>query len=205
MTGGAGLGSDLPFSCRCGAVKGVIEKAGPREGDFVVCHCTDCQTFANRFDAGDRVMDEQDAGTPLYQSRCARMRIESGVDELRCIHLTEEATLRWYAGCCDTPLFNSYKNGKIPYVTTLVGNCDEGLRTRLLGEPIGHLFVDDDPACTGPVRRLSMNTLMRRFFVRMVKDIVSGDRRRSALFDPETLEPVSTPMRLTKDNTAHVG
>ena len=205
MTGGAETGSDLPFSCRCGAVKGVIEKAGPREGDFVVCHCTDCQTFANRFDAGDRVMDEQDAGTPLYQSRCARMRIESGVDELRCIHLTEEATLRWYAGCCDTPLFNSYKNGKIPYVTTLVGNCDEGLRTRLLGEPIGHLFVDDDPACTGAVHRLSMNTLMRRFFVRMVKDIVSGDRRRSALFDPETLEPISTPTRPAKETSINVG
>ena len=205
MTGGAGSGSDLPFSCRCGAVKGVIEKAGPREGDFVVCHCTDCQTFANRFDAGDRVMDEQDAGTPLYQSRCARMRIESGLDELRCIHLTEGPTLRWYAGCCDTPLFNSYKNGKIPYVTTLVGNCDEGLRTRLLGEPIGHLFVDDDPACTGPVRRLSMNTLMRRFFVRMVKDIVSGDRRRSALFDPKTLEPIAPPMHATKEPIAHVG
>ena len=205
MTGGAETGSDLPFSCRCGAVKGVIEKAGPREGDFVVCHCTDCQTFANRFDAGDRVMDEQDAGTPLYQSRCARMRIESGVDELRCIHLTEEATLRWYAGCCDTPLFNSYKNGKIPYVTTLVGNCDAEARTRLLGEPIGHLFVDDDPACTGPVRRLSMNTLMRRFFVRMVKDIVSGDRRRSALFDPETLEPISTPTRPAKETSINVG
>ena len=140
----AGPGSDLPFSCRCGAVKGVIERAGPREGDFVVCHCTDCQTFANRFDAGDRVMGDQDAGTPLYQSRCARMRIESGRDRLRCIHLTEEATLRWYAGCCDTPLFNSYKNGKIPYVTTLVGNCDAGARARMLGEPIGHLFVDDD-------------------------------------------------------------
>ena len=205
MTGGAGSGSDLPFSCRCGAVTGVIEKAGPREGDFVVCHCTDCQTFANRFDAGDRVMNEQDAGTPLYQSRCARMRIESGLDELRCIHLTEGPTLRWYAGCCDTPLFNSYKNGKIPYVTTLVGNCDEGLRTRLLGEPIGHLFVDDDPACTGPVRRLSMNTLMRRFFVRMVRDIVSGDRRRSALFDPETLEPIAAPAHARKEEIAHVG
>ena len=198
------MSADLPFTCRCGAVRGEIENVGPRAGDFVVCHCTDCQAFANRFDAGDRLFGDG-AGTLLYQSRCARMRIESGVDELRCIHLTEEATLRWYAGCCDTPLFNSYKNGKIPYVTTLVGNCDAEARTRLLGEPIGHLFVDDDPACTGPVRRLSMNTLMRRFFVRMVKDIVSGDRRRSALFDPETLEPVSTPMRLTKDNTAHVG
>ena len=196
---------DLPFSCRCGAVKGVIEKASPREGDFVVCHCIDCQTFARRFDAGDRVMDEQDAGTPLYQSRCARMRIESGLDRLRCLHLTDKPTLRWYAGCCDTPLFNSFKNGKIPYVTTLVGNCDAQDRQRLLGEPIGHLFVDDDPRCTEPVPRLSMNTLMRRFFVRMVKDIVSGDRRRSALFDPQTLEPIAAPARPTKEDIAHVG
>lgn len=196
---------DLPFSCRCGAVKGVIGKAGPREGDFVVCHCTDCQTFARRFDAGDRVMDEQDAGTPLYQSRCARMRIESGLDRLRCLHLTDKPTLRWYAACCDTPLFNSFKNGKIPYVTTLVGNCDAQDRQRLLGEPIGHLFVDDDPTCTEPVPRLSMNTLMRRFFVRMVKDIVSGDRRRSALFDPRTLEPIAAPARPTKEDIAHVG
>ena len=199
------MSDDLPFSCRCGAVKGVIEKATPREGDFVVCHCTDCQALANRFDTADRVLRDNDAGTPLYQSRCARMRIERGRDELRCLHLTEKPTLRWYAGCCDTPLFNTFNTGKIPYVTTLVGNCDADARTRMLGEPIGHLFVEDDPACTGPVRRLSMNTLMRRFFVRMVKDIVSGDRRRGALFDPETLEPVSTPLRLTKETTAHVG
>lgn len=204
MTDDAGSGSDLPFSCRCGAVRGAIEKAIPREGDFVVCHCTDCQTFANRFDAADRIFGA-DAGSLLYQSRCARIRIERGIDELRSLHLTEGPTLRWYAKCCDTPLFNSFKNGKLPYITTLIGNCDAEARARLLGEPIGHLFVDDDPTCTEPVRRLSMNTLMRRFFVRMVKDIVSGDRRRSALFDPKTLEPIAAPMHATKEPIAHVG
>lgn len=194
----------LPFSCRCGAVRGAIEKATAREGDFVVCHCTDCQAFANRFDAGDRLFGAG-AGTLLYQSRCARMRIKQGLEELRCLHLTEGPTLRWYAGCCGTPLFNSFKNGKVPYVTTLVGNCDADERTRMLGEPIGHLFVDDDPTCPEPVRRMSENALMRRFFVRMVKDILSGDRRRSHLFDSRTLDPISVPTRPAEDTTAHVG
>ena len=198
------MSADLPFSCRCGAVKGVIEKAGPREGDFVVCHCTDCQTFARRFQAEDRVTGD-DAGTLLYQSRCARMRIAQGRGELRCLHLTDKPTMLWFARCCGTPLFNSYKNGKLPYVTTLVGNCEADDRERLLGEPIGHLFVDDDPHCTGQVRRMAMHTLMRRFFVRMLKDILSGDRRRSALFDSRTLEPISSPEHPTEDTMAHVG
>ena len=197
------MSDQLPFSCRCGSVRGRIEKATPREGDFVVCHCTDCQTFATRFDAGERVMD-LNAGTPLYQSRCARVRIEQGLGEMRCVHLTEKPTLRWYAQCCDTPLFNTFATGKVPYVTTLVGNCDEGLRTRLLGEPIGHLFVDDDPNDVGDVRHLPMATLMRHFFIRMVKDILSGDRRRSPLFDPRTLEPIVAPARTIKDPLAHV-
>ncbi|GAB5349513.1 DUF6151 family protein [Alteriqipengyuania sp. 357] len=204
MTGAPGSNSDLPFSCRCGAVKGAIEKAGPRNGDFVVCHCTDCQAFANRFDAAERVMDEN-AGTPLYQSRCARMRIEHGLGELGCVHLTDKPTLRWYARCCDTPMFNTFGNGKIPYVTTLAGNCDAGLRARLLGEPVGHLFVEDDPHDLGPVDRMPMSKLMRRFFVRMVKDILSGNRRRSPLFDSRTLEPISTPTRLSKETVINVG
>ena len=134
----------------------------------------------------------------------ARGRIEQGLGEMRCVHLTEKPTLRWYAQCCDTPLFNTFATGKVPYVTTLVGNCDEGLRTRLLGEPIGHLFVDDDPNDVGDVRHLPMATLMRHFFIRMVKDILSGDRRRSPLFDPRTLEPIVAPARTIKDPLAHV-
>jgi|TARA_R100000049_G_C1949772_1_gene96769 hypothetical protein len=200
----AGPGSDLPFSCRCGSVEGVIAKASPRTGDFVVCHCTDCQAFANRFDSALRIMDGN-AGTPLYQSRCARMRIEHGLGELRCLHLTDKPTLRWYAQCCGTPMFNTFRNGKIPYVTTLTGNCDAGLRAHLLGEPIGHLFVEDDPNDLGPVNRMPMSKLMRRFFVRMVKDILSGDRRRSPLFNSRTLEPISTPTKPARDTLTNVG
>jgi hypothetical protein len=39
----------------------------------------------------------------------------------------------------------------------------------------------------------------------MVKDILSGDRRRSHLFDSRTLDPISVPTRPAEDTTAHVG
>ncbi|MBQ1498542.1 MAG: hypothetical protein IIZ38_09525 [Sphingomonas sp.] len=138
-------------------------------------------------------MLDQNAGTALYQSRCAKMRIVTGRDQLSCLHLTNKPTLRWYARCCDTPMFNTYRNGRIPYITTLVANCDSDQRERILGSPIGHLFTNE---ATGDVRHLiplSMAKLMRRFFRRMIVDIFAGDRRRSELFDPVTLDPVASP------------
>jgi hypothetical protein len=187
--------ADLPFSCACGEVQGWIAQAGPKEGDHVVCHCTDCQYFATHFGAGSRILDAA-GGTSLYQSRCARMHLSKGRDKLACVHLTEKPTLRWYAACCNTPMFNTYAHGRIPYVTTLTANCDSARRVALLGPAIGHLFTKDAIADPGDVTRMSMAKLMRRFFRRMVQDLVSGDRKRSALFDPATLQPIAKPYRL---------
>lgn len=189
------MANTLRFRCECGTVTGTVERATPDQGDHVVCHCVNCQAFARRFDAAERVLDAQD-GTALYQSRCARVRIDSGRDRLACLHLTEKPTLRWYAACCDTPMFNTYANGKIPYVTTLLGNCEES-GVAALGPPLGHLFLDDTQAETAGLKPLSMGRLMRRFLGRMIKDIFSGDRRRSAFFDGKTLKPIATPQRLS--------
>lgn len=186
---------DLPFACLCGAVRGTLAGAGPRAGDHVVCHCTDCQAFATRLGQAARVLD-RNAGTALYQTRCAAMRIAAGTDRLACLHLTEKPTLRWYAACCDTPMFNTYKNGRIPYITTLVANCDPERRDALLGPPIGHLFTKEATGDVGDLRPVSMLALMRRYSGRMIADILAGDRRRSALFDPLTLDPIAEPVRV---------
>lgn len=186
---------DLPFSCACGAVAGTLIKPGPSVGDHVVCHCTDCQAFAIRLGAGDRVLD-QHAGTALYQGRCATMRLSTGREQLACLHLTEKPTLRWYARCCTTPMFNTYRNGNIPYITTVVANCDQGRRELLLGQPIGHLFTDEATGDASMLSRLPMAKLMRRFLWRMIFDVVVRDRRRSELFDPVTLDPIVAPRRL---------
>lgn len=183
---------DLIFSCRCGSFAGTLSKPGPHVGDHVVCHCTNCRAFAQRLHAADRILD-QNGGTALYQGRCATMQITNGRDKLACFHLTEKPTLRWYAQCCDTPMFNTYKNGRIPYITTLVANCEPDQRERLLGPPIGHLFTNEATGDASQLRRLKMAKLMRRFLQRMIFDIITGDRRRAALFDSATLEPISSP------------
>lgn len=183
---------DLSFSCACGSVTGKLIKAGPSAGDHVVCHCTDCQAFPTRLGAADRILDEH-AGTALYQGRCAAMRLSTGRDQLACLHLTDKPTLRWYARCCATPLFNTYRNGRIPYITTLVANCDPKERELVLGQPIGHLFTDEAKGDASQLNRLTMAKLMRRFFWRMIADMICRDRSRSELFDPITLDPIVVP------------
>lgn len=190
--------SDLSFACACGAVTGTLTDVGPAQGDHVICHCTDCQDLTHYLGHAARILDAR-GGTSLYQSRCARMTIRSGREQLACVHLTDKPTLRWYAVCCRMPLFNSYRNGKIPYITTQLAACDPVARERLTGAPLGHLFTADGIGDTSALPKMSMGQLMRRFFPRMVRDMLSGDRRRCELFDARTLEPVSTPHRLTAE------
>ncbi len=192
------MSSDLPFACTCGTITGTLIDVGPDQGDYVICHCTDCQGLTHYLDHADRVLDAH-GGTSLYQSRCARMTIRSGREQLSCVHLTDKPTLRWYAACCRMPLFNSYRNGRIPYITTQLAACDPAMRDRLTGPPLGHLFTEDGIGDTSALPNMSMGRLMRRFFPRMIRDMLSGDRRRCELFDAKTLEPIATPHRLTTE------
>lgn len=187
--------SRLNFSCVCGAVTGDLRDVGAASGDHVVCHCTDRQNFARCLHAHDRVLDEA-GGTALYQGRCATMRINTGRDQLACFHLTRKPTLRWYAACCKTPMFNTYATGRIPYITTLVINCDPERRSDRLGPIKGHLFVREATGDASDLQQMSTLKLMRRFFVRMLADIASGDRRRSELFKAVSLLPIARPKDL---------
>ena len=188
------MASDLSFACDCGTVTGTL-RVTAGEGDHVVCHCTDCQNLTHHLDHA-QLLDAH-GGTPLYQTRCARMRIDTGREQLACLHLTDAPTLRWYAACCRTPLFNSFKNGKLPFITILTAACDPARREQIFGQPRGHLFTQDAIGDASHLPKMGTPTLMRRFFVRAMKDILSGDRRKAALFDAKTLEPVATPHRLT--------
>lgn len=193
----------MTFSCACGTVAGFIADFGPKQGDYVYCHCTDCQAVPKLLGAEERVL-ERLGGTALYQTRCARVSFASGRDKLAGVHMTHQPTLRWYASCCDTPLFNTYANGKLPYTTILLANCDKAGRAAL-GEPRGHLHLADASGETDDLKPMSMAALLRSFFKRLVKDIVSGDRRRNPLFDPKTLEPIATPRRLTPQEREALG
>ncbi len=189
------MSGDVHFSCQCGMVTGALTRAGPQSGDHVVCHCTDCQKFASVLGAETRIFGAF-RGTALYQGRCAAMSISTGKDKLACLHLTEKPTLRWYAACCNTPMFNTYANSRVPYITTLLANCIPDEVEQHIGPALGHLFLPSEAKAKAEFVSMSFAHLMRRFFIRMIKDLMAGDRKKSVLFDPLTLEPITQPHRL---------
>ena len=136
-----------PLRCRCGTFRGHLERSA--SATRAVCYCKDCQAFA-RFLGTPGVVDA-DGGTEVVASLPKHVHFTAGVDALSCLSLSERGLLRWYASCCNTPIGNTPRNFKLPYVG-LIHACFEG------GSPgIETTF--------GP-RRIAVNTQSARNAVR---------------------------------------
>ena len=95
--------ADVPFSCTCGRVHGVIHDVAPDRGNHLKCYCKSCQTAARVLGYEDSLDDM--GGTSVFQTVPSKVSFESGVDQLACLRLSHKGLLRWYASCCDAPLF----------------------------------------------------------------------------------------------------
>lgn len=127
--------SDLPLRCTCGKLRGSAAGVAPEIGNHVVCYCEDCQVFA-AFLAHPGTTDEA-GGTPIFQMPRMQIRITDGLDQLRCVRLSEQGMYRWYADCCRTAIGNTLGAG-MPFIG-LIGACiDRPAREHdaLLGSPV---------------------------------------------------------------------
>jgi len=133
-----GVEADVPLRCACGSLSGALRGASPRSVNRVVCHCDDCQAFADFLEQGDATLDAA-GGTEIYQLSPARLAWTAGTDRLACLRLRADGLLRWYSACCRTPLANTLARGGLPFA---------GLIHRCVDLPPG---VDRE-AVFGPVR-----------------------------------------------------
>lgn len=108
-----------PLRCRCGALMGLVSQ--PRKASRGVCYCKDCQAFARYLGDPDTVLDSM-GGTDVVATLAKYVSFTSGTDRLACLSLTDRGLLRWYASCCGTPLGNTLRNFRVPYVG-LVHTC----------------------------------------------------------------------------------
>ncbi len=106
--------SDVSLQCQCGAIEGTITNATPSTGSLVVCCCDDCQKFAQHLKQENTTLD-QFGGTKIYQTSQSQLTIHEGLEHLQSMRLTEKGLLRWYAGCCNTPIGNTM-NASMPFV-----------------------------------------------------------------------------------------
>lgn len=190
--------NDLAISCKCGAVRGVLHDVGPKQGNRLVCYCGDCRDFIRLLGRGDDVLDAN-GGVSVYQTRVAKLELMTGAEKLATLHMTDKPTMRWYAACCDTPFFNTLATAKPPFLSVITECCDADRRDDVLGPPNGHYLAEEaEPPLASP-QKVSMFKLALGFVPRMLGDLLSGDWKKSPLFDAETKEPIAKPRRVSTE------
>ncbi|WP_457097677.1 DUF6151 family protein [Lysobacter sp. P5_B9] len=102
----------MQLRCRCGAVRGEMDTA--HAYTRTTCYCKDCRAFA-RFLAVPGVLDAS-GGTDIVPVAPSAVRFTAGSEHVVCMSLSPKGLLRWYAACCRTPLANTPREPKLPYV-----------------------------------------------------------------------------------------
>ena len=181
--------------CRCGTVRGTVRL--PAFGR-AVCYCKDCRTYAYFLRREHEVLDDA-GGTQVVATLPQRVRFEpEGLDALACMSLSERGVLRWYASCCNTPIGNTSRNVKLPYVG-LVHNCltadpDRSLETSFW--PL-RMRVNTESA-TRPVvaTPLVVLAVMLGSATPSLEALLSGRWRDNPFFRVDSGEPIRPPQVL---------
>lgn len=186
--------ADLPLQCRCGQVRGVALGVSPATSSHVVCYCDDCQAFA-RFLGTPDIMDAH-GGTDIVQIAPSRLRITEGFDAVLSMRLSEKGLVRWYAGCCRTPIGNTI-GARVPFIGVIHSfrrkDGDAPPPSDVLAPPVG---IWGRSAIGGPVPGVH-DKGSARFIAKVVVNLlwwkITGQGRPSALFDDRTGAPRAVP------------
>ena len=183
----------INLRCSCGKVNGVALDITPDNGTRVVCCCNDCQAFANHLKHDAAILDEF-GGTEIFQTSQAQVRIDKGSEHLRCLRLSSKGMVRWYAGCCNTPIGNTM-NANFPFIG-LIHNflTIKGQPDNVLG-PV-RAYVQTKHALGNPTYPHSAKGFPLGVTLRVVQKMaqwkMKGMSKPSAFFDDDG-QPVVEP------------
>ena len=191
-----------PLQCRCGTIKGHV--ALPGMASRAICFCRDCQAFARFLERADTILDEN-GGTAIVATLPKQVHFIQGLEALACMSLSDHGMYRWYASCCNTPIGNTPRDFRTPYVG-LIESC-----LKSASPPLQESF--------GPVRMV-LNTKHARGRVKatpfgnfvamlgLMKSVtgarLNGTYKRNPFFDTEAGSPIKRPRVLTKAERVQV-
>lgn len=184
MTGG-----DLPFACRCGQVRGTLHDITPRAGMQLRCQCDDCRRAVIWLGQPDPGIE----GVTYYQTTPARVSFENGA--LAAFTWKNEKLLRWYAPCCNTPLFNTLNSPKWAFASLSVAALND---PDALGPVRARAFI---PKPNGKRGHENISAFMWGFAKRVIGGRLSGTWRNTPFFD-DTGAPIVPVRALTREDRA---
>jgi hypothetical protein len=149
-----------------------------------VCYCKDCRAYAYHLGKAQAVLDEL-GGTEVVATQAQYVVFTGGVQNLACMSLSEKGLLRWYAECCHTPIANTPRNWRLPYVG-LVHNClRNGMMPLERSFPRVQMHVNTDSAKgKPPSMQWSQATALLGFMPKLLFAAVVGSYRHTPFFTP---------------------
>lgn len=192
----------LELRCQCGTLQGEVE---PRQSlARAVCYCRDCQAFARFLGREADVLDAH-GGTEIVATLPASVRFTAGADRLACLSLSPRGILRWYASCCRSPIANTPRDPKTPYVG-LVASCVGG-RVEARDTAFGPLRIAlNVGSAQGEVKPTPVASFLG--VLRIVRGLLgarlSGRYRDNPFFDDASGLPVQAPRVLDRAERAAV-
>jgi hypothetical protein len=188
----------MQLRCRCGTVQGEIDEG--RAYVRATCYCKDCRAFA-RYLGVPGVLDAS-GGTDVIPMAPAAMRFTAGTEQVVCMSLSPKGILRWYASCCRTPLANTPRDPKLPYVG-VVTDCLNATPQALEAAfgPRDRVVLNTQSA-TAPVKSTPVAFALGG--MRILAGILGARLRReraSAFFDASG-QPLRQPTVITREERA---
>ena len=178
------------FQCHCGTLRGELTE--PQRGVRAVCYCGDCQTYAHLLGQPQRVLDAL-GGTDVVAIPSRHVRFTSGTGTLACLSLSPKGILRWYASCCNTPIANTPRDWRLPYVG-LVHTCLRQPDPLERSFPAVQMVVNTKHAKGAPPRVNALGGMARfaRLALRMAAGRLGGGYKATPFFDASGV-PVAEP------------
>ena len=183
-----------PLQCRCGTVKGHVVRPGM--ANRALCYCRDCQAFARFLERTD-VLDEN-RGSAIVATLPHQVHFSQGLDALACMSLSDRGMYRWYASCCNTPIGNTPRDARMPYVGLIESCLASGSPS--VEESFGPVrMVLNTQHAGGPVRSTPLRNLvtMLGLMTSVIGARLTGGHRRNPFFDTAAGLPVKRPRVLT--------
>ncbi|KAJ3002455.1 UNVERIFIED_CONTAM: hypothetical protein HDU68_006216 [Siphonaria sp. JEL0065] len=117
------------FKCKCGSVHGTISSTSALR---LICYCDDCQRYATWLSSKNNIPSpvlDAHGGSDIVQVFKTDIEISTGKETLNVSQIEGTAetkdykTMRVYASCCNTPLFNTTR--EFPIVGVFVDALDD--------------------------------------------------------------------------------
>ncbi|OYX41806.1 MAG: hypothetical protein B7Z02_14465 [Rhodobacterales bacterium 32-67-9] len=155
-------------------------------GTHVECYCADCQTFLNHLKAPEYL--DAAGGTELFQTLPHAIRFTAGDENLRLLRLSPKGLMRWYAGCCGTPIANTLTSPALPFVGAVLRPGQIGF-----GPVITHANVT---SARGPIRQSGVLRAIIGVMWRAAAAKLTGRNRPNPFFASDGT-PTVAPRTLT--------